>query len=269
MSNGVSTTEQGMTVELRPGVLRPDWSAVTSPTARDALRARGASRSSLVERWSVALNGTEDHIWRRVLALFADLGRAPSAAEIAIDTGLDRQIIEEALRHLQRRDLLRLSADARSIIDVYPFTSRATGHVIQLGARSLNVLCAIDALGTGAMYGRDVFIESRCRVCHTAIRIATADQGRSLDSISPASTVVWHDTTYQGSAAASCCPNIAFFCSDEHLHEWLNISNAHQNGRRLLPDEALQVGKAIFGPVLAEAATAPREERTHKPLTKA
>ncbi|ORE97019.1 MULTISPECIES: alkylmercury lyase family protein [Aurantimonadaceae] len=251
MSDVIDATSKAIEVEIRPGVLRPDWSVVTSKIARDALCARSASRSSLVEGWAVALDSSEDRAWQRVLALFVELGRAPSIAEIAADTGLEEETAKSILKHLQSRDLLRLGENG-GIIDAYPFTERATGHVVKLGCHKLNALCAIDALGAGAMCGRDVAVESTCRACGMAIRIATANQGARIATVSPAGTVVWHDTFYSGSAASSCCPRTAFFCSDAHLNDWLSASD-ERSGRRLSADEALQVGRAIFGPVLAKA----------------
>lgn len=239
-------------VELRPGVRRPDWSVVTLTAAGEALGERSASRSSLIDCWLVALNVEEDLVWRRALALFADLGRAPSVSEIAADTGLGAESIRHFLLVLQRHDLMGLSEGDGSIVTAYPFTDRATGHIVNLGARRLNALCAVDALGAGEMYQRDVIVESNCRACHATIQIATADLGRIAGTVSPPETVVWYDTSYDGSAASSCCTRIAFFCSDEHLNEWLRAS-AVRSGRRLSVEEALEVARAIFGPVLVEA----------------
>lgn len=57
-----------MTVEIRPGVERPDWSAVTSGLARAALESRDARRPSLVNAWPIGLTAREDLIgaghWR-------------------------------------------------------------------------------------------------------------------------------------------------------------------------------------------------------------
>lgn len=244
-------------VEIRPGVRRPDWSVVTLPAAGEALRARSSSRSSLIDCWLVALNFAEDLVWRRVLVLFADLGRAPGAAEIADGTGLGEESVGHVLKTLQRHDLVELAEGDGSIVTAYPFTNRATGHVVTLGARSLNALCAVDALGAGAMYRRDAAVESRCRVCDGPIRIATADSGKAVSTVSPPETVVWYDTIYDGSAASSCCTRIAFFCSDEHLNQWLRASGG-RSGRRLSVEEALEVGRAIFAPVLVDATTPDR-----------
>lgn len=39
-----------MMIEIRPGVARPDWSAVTSPAAREALKERDADRGPRLVR---------------------------------------------------------------------------------------------------------------------------------------------------------------------------------------------------------------------------
>ncbi|MBA3519432.1 MAG: alkylmercury lyase family protein [Rhizobiales bacterium] len=250
MDDAISGTQAGIAVELRPGVLGPDWSVVTFEAASDALRARDASRPNLAEKWAVALDDAEDRIWQTVIKLFVELGRAPRSEDIVITSGLDGDNVAIVLRKLQHRDLLGLS-DSGEVLHAYPFTSRQTEHIVELGGHGLNALCAIDALGAGAMCGRDIVIQSRCRACGAPIRILTANRGESLNSVTPPGTVVWHDLSYAGTAAASCCPRIAFFCSDQHLNEWLGTTPS-RTGRRLSADEALQVGRAIIGPVLEE-----------------
>lgn len=244
-------------VEIRPGVRRPDWSVVTLAAAGEVLRARSSSRSSLIDCWLVALNPAEDLVWRRVLVLFADLGRAPGAAEIADDTGFGKESLGRVLETLQHHDLVGLAEGDGGIVTAYPFTSRATGHTVTLGARRLNAVCAVDALGAGAMYLRDAVVESRCRVCDGPIRIATANSGRTVSTVSPPETVVWYDTSYDGSAASSCCTRISFFCSDGHLNEWQRASGG-RSGHRLSVEEALEVGRALFAPILVDAATPDR-----------
>ena len=118
-------------------------------------------------------------------------------------------------------------------------------------------MCAIDALGVGAMYGRDIAIQSDCRWCGGEIRIATRDQGRALAEVSPPGAVVWYDFAYRGSAAVSCCPAMAFFCSDEHLELWRSRTPDRQ-GLRLSMAEGLEVGRALFGPVLRASGAADR-----------
>jgi alkylmercury lyase len=237
-------------VELRPGVFRPDWTGVSTLPAREALRGRGELRQSLPKEWLEALSPREDLIWRTCTALFARFGRAPNFAELAAESGAPLRSMNSVLGALQRRDLLGLSSDGGALEYVYPFTMRDTGHYVHLHGQTLNALCAIDALGVGAMCKTDVTIKSSCLRCGTPIKLTTAQGGRCLDTISPTSLVVWYDfSSYCDSAASSCCPAIAFFCSDEHL--W--SSQSDRRGSRLTANEALEVGRAIFAPILAES----------------
>jgi hypothetical protein len=52
------------------------------------LLARDRTRAGAQTKWRHALPMQQDLLWRTVLTLFAELGRAPSDAEIAADTGL-------------------------------------------------------------------------------------------------------------------------------------------------------------------------------------
>jgi hypothetical protein len=82
-----------------------------------------------------------------------------------------------------------------------------------------------------------------------------------LKSIVPVDAVVWYDFAYDGSAATSCCPAITFFCSVEHRCLWLETQMPKRSGIELTMDEALQVGRAIFGPVLLPASPTIRAVR--------
>jgi hypothetical protein len=163
---------------------------------------------------------------------------------------MTRDEVMSALRMLEERDLVGTNATCGAIVYAYPFAERNTGHRVELRGRVLNALCAIDALGVGAMCRCDVTIASACRHCETSIHLVTAESGRDLYSASPDNAVVWYDVSYEKSAAASCCPAIAFFCSDDHLQQWLTAQMPRRFGSRLTLDEALQIGRAIFQPVL-------------------
>jgi hypothetical protein len=102
------SAEGRMTTEIRPGVQRPDWSAVTMPAARNALLGRNFSRASLIEKWKRALSPEQDLVWRRVLELFGTLGRAPTLDEIAEKSGIPPNQIHERLAELQAQDLVGL-----------------------------------------------------------------------------------------------------------------------------------------------------------------
>jgi hypothetical protein len=79
----------------------------------------------------------------------------------------------------------------------------------------------------------------------------SAEKGERLDVVTPLTSMVWNGIYYEGRAANSLCTVICFFCSSEHLEQWLE-ARAGAKGYRLSVEEATQVGKAIFRPVLAK-----------------
>lgn len=239
------------TVEIRPGVFRPDWSAVTRPAARQALLGRTAARAGLLDRWSYSLDTDQDQVWRTALQLYAERGGAPSIGDLAAATGITVDKLIDLLVELDARDLIRFERDPVQIRLAYPFTEADTGHCVELNGRRLRALCAVDALGVAAMYGADTTITSPCRRCGTTVSITTTAAGRALASVQPSDAMVWYDFAYESSAAASCCQSIAFFCSPTHLQSWQEASQHPRIGIALSMDEALEVGRAIFGSVLA------------------
>ncbi|MBN8945103.1 MAG: hypothetical protein J0H01_36710 [Rhizobiales bacterium] len=152
-------------VEIRPGVFRPDWSAVTKPAARQALNGRMTARAGLLDRWSHRLEAVEDLVWRTILRLYAHRGHAPQLGDIAAETGIAADRVAIAFGQLQSRDLIGLDPNSGHIRLAYPFTEATTGHRVDLNGHALHALCAIDALGVAGMTGADVTIASPCRHC--------------------------------------------------------------------------------------------------------
>ena len=237
--------------EIRPGVYRPDWSVVTKPAARSALIGRGNIQSGFAEKWGRRLPPKEDLAWRIVLEAFASSGRPPSVLQIAEKIGVPDSEARTFLVDLRTHDLLGLDESATKITYAYPFANTPTEHRVGLDGRCLYAVCAIDALGVAGMLRSDTRIESACRGCRGRIEVGTARNGKSLGWYRPAEAVVWYDLAYTQAAATSCCTVIAFFCSDPHLDDWLLAQNARRTGYRLTLDEGLEVGRALFEPVLA------------------
>ncbi len=233
---------------LRPGVEMPDWSAVTSETSRRALEASFAV-AGRHEKWA-GLGDEEDRVWRAVLEGFASAGRAPDVAAVTAATGLGPAAVGAALDRLRVRDLVVRAEKTGAVTAAYPFCEWSTGHRVRWDGTAVNALCAIDALGMGAMLGRDTIIEAECRHCSAPIRIATRRQGTEIAATFPEGTVVWSGIAYAGNCGAtSGCTLKVFFCSDQHLHTWRD-AGAASPGFRLSVDEAHQVGRAMFAPVL-------------------
>jgi hypothetical protein len=250
-ASGVSADR--LEIRIRPGVTFPDWSAVTSETVGAALAA-SFEAFGVAERWS-GLDAAEDRVRRAVLEAYARTGHAPSIAQLARATGFTPSRTRDVLLALKDRDMVVLDPEGRAITGSYPFTERDTGHRVRLGDRVLNAMCAIDALGVGAMYGKDVKIASACGYCGTAIEIETRDAGRDLGRFAPESAIVWLGVEYaDGCAATSLCTVMAYFCADQHLASWRAAERTDGTGFRLSMDEGLQAGKAIFMPLLAAAS---------------
>lgn len=159
----------GSAVEIRPGVFRPDWSAVTSAAAREALQGRVTARGGLLEQWSHPLGADEDLIWRTILRLYGKLGHPPATSLIAAETGIAVDRAQALLDKLGKRDLIDLDQARERIHVAYPFTESATVHGVELNGRAFLAACAVDALGVAEMYGTDTTISSQCHYCGSSI----------------------------------------------------------------------------------------------------
>jgi mercuric reductase len=111
-----------------------------------------------------------------------------------------------------------------------------------------------EQVSVGAMYRTDVRIESRCRWCHALIEVATRAQGQALERVAPREAAVFARISYRSCAATSLCTEIAFFCGEAHLSALRSSQSPGGPTFSLSIEEALQVGRAIFGPVLASPA---------------
>ena len=243
--------EEHLTSWLRPGVAFPDWSVIASAPARAALVAM--LEAAWDRRAWQDYTPAEDAVRRTILELYRELGRAPSTEEIARRADIASDQVRMLLERLAARDLIVLDGD--QITGAYPLTDRPSEHRVVIADRELHAMCAIDALGVGAMYRTDATITSRCRLCHAPIDIATGDGGRCLATLSPAGAVVFAAVgDRSGCAATSLCTTIAFFCGGAHLSAWRSSQSSEGPAFRLSIGDALEVGRAIFGPVLAPSA---------------
>lgn len=240
---------EDVVIALRPGVTTPDWSVVTSETVRAALGAVFET-CDWAQRWA-GLDAAEDRTRRAILVAYRRTGRAPSTGTLARSTGFTPDQVRDLIARLAVRDMVVLDRDGANLTGAYPFTDRDTEHRMQIGDTVLHAMCAIDALGAGAMLGTDVAIESACRFCGAPIRIETRNRGRALAACSPADAVVWSGIRYSNRCAADSLRTVmAFFCADDHLDSWRGAREP--GGFRLAMNEGLQMGKAIFMPLLEE-----------------
>jgi hypothetical protein len=124
-------------------------------------------------------------------ALFAELGRAPTAEEVAAragadGTGGDAVAVREAWRRLHDAHALVLEAGTGEIRMANPFSAVPTPHRVHAAGRWWYANCAWDAFGICAALGVDGRIESACPDCGEPLAIVVTD-GRPDDE-----TLVFH-----------------------------------------------------------------------------
>lgn len=236
--------------ELRPGVTFPNWNAISSQHARDALLATLALYDPFRDRSDFAPE--EDRVRQALLRHYLATGLAPSRDELRRESGLAEPTVGAAVANLRIRDLVVLDRDGTGIVGAYPFTDGTTEHRVVIDDREINTMCAIDALGAGAMARRDGVILSQCRECSVPLRIVTAACGTTIGDAQPADPIVCIGRHYRDSCAAnSLCMTMCFFCSDAHLEAW-RAMRVHLDGFRLSLAEGLEVARALFEPALSE-----------------
>ena len=112
---------------------------------------------------------------------FVELGRAPSAEEIAARSGLATDSVRGGWRRLHEAHAVVLDGETGGIRMLNPFSAVPTAFPVEAAGRSWYAPCAWDAFGIGAALHVDSAFETRCPDCDEPIRIAIHD-GRPSDA---------------------------------------------------------------------------------------
>ena len=97
--------------------------------------------------------------------LFVELGRAPSADEVAEAAELSRPEVTQAWRRLHDAHALVLEPDGVRILMAQPFSAVPTPHRVEAAGRSWYANCAWDAFGICAALHADGRVETTCLDC--------------------------------------------------------------------------------------------------------
>ena len=191
-------------------------------------------------RWCGLGNATQS-LHHEILWSYITTGRPPASA------GLDPMLLED----LHRRDLIVL-ADG-NISAAYPFSSHSTPHSVTIGGRLVFCVCAIDAMGVGAMLDRAVSVRLTCARCLRPISVDVASGGLGVAHATPDTSVIWAGIVAINSCAAtSQCLSMLAFCERAHLAGWQGDDATRCQGFEFSLDEAAQAGAAIFRPFLPQ-----------------
>jgi hypothetical protein len=109
-------------------------------------------------------------------ARFVQLGRAPTAAEIAAASDRSRAEVIAGWKRLHAEHALVLDQVTSEIVMANPFSGVPTAYRVQAGGRWWYGNCAWDAFGICAALDADGRIETSCPDCGQGLRIAVRDQ---------------------------------------------------------------------------------------------
>jgi hypothetical protein len=116
------------------------------------------------------------HIRNLTYALFVELGRAPTADEVARAAGLPGNEVVAVWRDLHRTHALVLGPATTEIRMANPFSAVPTAYRVHAAGRWWYGNCAWDAAGICAALHVDGRIETSCPDCGEAITLEVRDQ---------------------------------------------------------------------------------------------
>ena len=106
--------------------------------------------------------------------LLRELGRAPTAVEVATRLGLAVDDVLEGWRRLDAQHAIVLDGTGAALRMLHPFSAVPTGHRVRAADRWWYANCAWDALGVCAALAADGRIEARCPDCDEPLAIEVA-----------------------------------------------------------------------------------------------
>src|ERR1700733_2778627 len=115
--------------------------------------------------------------------MFVELGRAPTAEEVAAASGLSRSDVQSVWAELHGAHALVLDPASAEIRMANPFSAVPTAHRVRAGERWWYANCAWEALGICAALHEDGQIETSCPDCGEPIALEL--RGRQVDDERP------------------------------------------------------------------------------------
>lgn len=125
------------------------------------------------------MDGADIELRNATYRRFIDLGRAPTAEEVASQIGRQPAAVRDGWRRLHDAHALVLDP-AGEIAMANPFAARPTPFQVEAAGRQWYANCAWDAFGIGAALKVDSVIHTTCGDCQKPLDIAVRD-GRPGD----------------------------------------------------------------------------------------
>lgn len=115
--------------------------------------------------------------------LFVELGRAPTAAEVARQVGASDDEVVRGWRRLHDAHALVLDAGRHEIRMANPFSAVPTAYRVHAADRWWYANCAWDGFGVCAALGVDGRIETSCPDCGEALTLQVLDGRPQPDDV--------------------------------------------------------------------------------------
>jgi len=107
---------------------------------------------------------------------FVELGRAPSAPEVAATLGAPVGAVLAGWRRLHDAHALVLGPGIAELRMLNPFAARPTPFRVEAAGRSWYGNCAWDAFGVGAALHADCTLHTTCPDCGEALQVNVRDE---------------------------------------------------------------------------------------------
>lgn len=130
-----------------------------------------------------ALNEADWHLRQLTYRLFVERRRAPSAAEVAREAGLEVASVRQGWQRLHDAHALVLNDATREIRMANPFSAVPTSYRVHADGAWWYANCAWDAFGICAALHVDGRIETSCADCGEPIHVDVVDQRPSDDML--------------------------------------------------------------------------------------
>jgi len=228
-----------------------DEPAVTAGTEGCCVDGADASAAAALHSWrtrTAPADPAERALHQAILRAFAVTGAPPEHGELGRVAAAFDMAVEDVLGRLHTADVVRLDP-AGQIRVAYPFSASPTRHRVRLtGGIEVSAMCAIDALGIPPMLGADATITTTDPVSSAPVTVvAVAGQF----TWTPATAVVFVGARPGGGPSAeTCCDYLNMFTDRHQADTWIQ-AHPHLPGEILAPAQAEQLGRKIFGDLLA------------------
>ena len=126
------------------------------------------------------MDGADLALRNRTYALFVELGRAPTVAEVAERARATVDDVRAGWGRLHEQHAIVLDADGERLRMANPFSAVPTPFLVEAGGRAWYANCAWDAFGICAALHVDGRFETRCPDCDELLDVDVRD-GRPSD----------------------------------------------------------------------------------------